>query len=195
MPEITEIFYPHNQAEWRQWLQANHARKSEIWLQMYRKDSGKPSLPYDALVEKCMCFGWIDGVVKKVDAESRAQRITPRRKKSFLSELNRQRFWRMEAQGLMTEAGRLPVIMDQLGEQDRPIDIPDWVLAQLQADESVWTTFQAFPYFYQRLKIGWIMEAGKNRREESEKRLAYLIKMTSQNKQYGTQPLKGIFYE
>ena len=193
MPEITEIFYPHHRQEWRQWLQKHHATKTEIWLQMYRKDSGKPSLAYNDLVEECMCFGWIDGVVKKVDAESRAQRITPRRKKSFLSELNRQRFWRLEEQGLITDAGRLPVIMEQLGKRDTPLDIPDWVATQLQSNPIVWENFQAFPYFYQRLKIGWIKEAGK-RREEAEKRLAYLIKMTTQNKQYGTQPLKGVLY-
>ena len=79
MPEITEVFYPHHRGDWRHWLQEHHQTKTEIWLRMFRKDSGKPSLSYDDLVEECLCFGWIDGVVKKLDEESRVQRITPRR--------------------------------------------------------------------------------------------------------------------
>lgn len=192
MPEITEVFYPQNRSEWRNWLQANHQSKPEIWLQMWRKDTGKPTLPYDDLVEECMCFGWIDGVVKKHGEGGRVQRITPRRpKKSFLSELNRQRFWKLQHLGLMTPAGYAPAIVDQIGHPSDPLEIPDWVAEALQADDHVWETFQSFSHFYKRLKIGWIMEAG-TRLEVAQKRLDYLIKMTGQGKQYGTQPLKGM---
>ncbi|MGH1434561.1 MAG: YdeI/OmpD-associated family protein [Lewinella sp.] len=193
MPEITEIFYPHQRADWRNWLQEHHQTKTEIWLRMFRKDTGKPSLPYDDLVEECLCFGWIDGVVKKLDKESRVQRITPRRvKKSFLSELNRQRFWKLQHLGLMTPAGMAPAIVDQIGSPDDPFEIPEWVAAQLQEEEQVWENFQNFPHFYQRLKVGWVMEAGPSRKEVSQQRLDYLIKMTARGKQYGTQPLAGI---
>ncbi len=188
MPEITEVFYPQNRAEWRHWLQANHQSKPEIW----RKDTGKPTLPYDDLVEECMCFGWIDGVVKKHGEGGRVQRITPRRpKKSFLSELNRQRFWKLQHLGLMTPAGYTPAIVDQIGHPSDTLQIPDWVAKALQADDQVWETFQSFPNFYKRLKISWITEA-RTRLEVAQKRLDYLIKMTGQGKQYGTQPLKGM---
>ncbi|MEM1124579.1 MAG: hypothetical protein AAGJ18_29340, partial [Bacteroidota bacterium] len=103
--EITEIFYPQSRADWRNWLQKNHDKKEVIWLQLFKKATGKYSIPYDDLVEECLCFGWIDGVVKKFEEPSRVQRITPRRKKSFLSELNRQRVWKLEKLGLMTPAG------------------------------------------------------------------------------------------
>jgi uncharacterized protein YdeI (YjbR/CyaY-like superfamily) len=89
--EITDVFYPLERAQWRQWLAENHQDATEIWLRRFKKATGKPCISYDDLVEECLCFGWIDGVVKKLDAESNVQRITPRRKKSFLSELNRQR--------------------------------------------------------------------------------------------------------
>ena len=89
--QITEVFYPTNRAEWRAWLETHHQTKPEVWVQTYLKASGRPSISYDDLVEECLCFGWIDGAVKKYDADSKVQRITPRRKKSFLSELNRQR--------------------------------------------------------------------------------------------------------
>ena len=191
MPEITEIFHPHTRPDWRNWLQTHHQTKTEVWLQRFRKATGKPSISYDDLVEECLCFGWIDGVIKKLDEESNVQRITPRRKKNTsLSELNRQRVWKMQKLGLMTPAGIAP-IEDQIGSPDDPFDIPGWVLEQLQADPVVWENFKAFSHFYQRLKIGWIADIqGDSRREEAQKRLDYLIKMTAQGKMYGTIPLR-----
>lgn len=190
MPEITEIFYPKARCNWRNWLETNHLSKIEIWLRRFKKASGKPCITYDDLVEECLCFGWIDGVVKKLDDESNVQRITPRRKKkTFLSELNRQRVWKLQRLGLMTPAGIAP-IADQIGSPDDPWEIPEWMLEQLKADAEVWEKFQAFPKLYQRLKIGWIRECGTSPRRlpEAEKRLSYLIKMTGKGKMYGTVP-------
>lgn len=187
--DITEIFYPRHRAEWREWLQIHHRTKTEVWLQTYRKASGKPSVAYDDLVEECLCFGWIDGAVKKYDEESMVQRITPRRKKSFLSELNRQRVWKLQQNGLMTPAGIEP-IREQIGSPDEPWEIPAWIEAELRADPAVWDNFQQFPHLYKRLKIGWIAEIrGNSRQDEARKRLDYLLKMTRQGKMYGTMPI------
>lgn len=186
--EITEVFYPAHRAEWRAWLETHHRTKTEVWLRTFSKASNKTSLPYDDMVEECLCFGWIDGVVKKYDAESRVQRITPRKKKSFLSELNRQRVWKLQRLGLMTPAGIEP-IADQIGSPDDPFEIPAWILEALQADPQVWRNFEQFPRHYKRLKIGWIAEIrGDSRRKEAMKRLNYLIKMTGTGKMYGTMP-------
>lgn len=192
MPEITEVFYPESRPEWRTWLQDNHQTKTEIWLQLYRKDTGKYSIPYAELVEECLCFGWIDGVIKKHGEGGRVQRITPRRKKkTFLSELNRQRVWKLQKLGLMTPAGLVPIV-DQIGSPDDPLVIPDWITEQLQADEDIWATFQSFSHFYQRLKVGWIGEPVLSRREEAQRRLDHLLKMTKSGKQYGAQPMADL---
>lgn len=187
--EITEVFYPKERKEWRNWLVDNHQTKTEIWLRRFKKAAGQPCINYDELVEECLCFGWIDGVIKKLDEHSNVQRITPRRKKgTFLSELNRQRVWKLQQLGLMTPAGIAP-IADQIGSPDDPFEIPDWVLEQLQADAEVWDKFDAFPHFYKRLKVGWITEIrGDSRRAEAQKRLDYLMKMTGKGKMYGTIP-------
>ncbi len=187
--EITEVFYPEQRSDWREWLEEYHQTKPEVWLQMYRKDTGKPSLPYSDLVEECLCFGWIDGVVKKHDVGGRVQRITPRRKKTFLSELNRQRVWKLQRLGLMTPAGIAP-IEDQIGSPDEPWELPAWIAEALQEEEEVWENFQQFPFLYKRLKAGWINEAAPSRVEERQKRLNYLIKMTKQAKMYGTIPIQ-----
>jgi len=194
--EITEVFYPKTRAEWRAWLEANHETKTEIWFRIFKKASGEPFVGYDDMVEECLCFGWIDGVVKKYDADSRVQRISPRKKKTFLSELNRQRVWKLQHLGMMTPAGIAP-IADQIGHPDDPFTIPDWILKQLQEDPAVWKQFEKFPHFYKRLKVGWIGETGgksERHRQEAQRRLNYLIKMTGQGKMYGTFPLKDIYH-
>jgi len=188
--QITEIFYPLTRQDWRNWLETHHTTKTEIWLRTFRKATGKPSVPYDDMVEECLCFGWIDGTQKKYDEESTVQRITPRRKKSFLSELNRQRIWKLQRLGLMTPAGIAP-IEAQIGSPDDPLVIPDWIVEQLRSDEKVWQNFEAFPHFYKRLKVNWVVETGKLRPEESQKRLNHLLKMTAQGKRYGTEPMAG----
>ncbi|MCK4757025.1 MAG: hypothetical protein KAS67_01090, partial [Thermoplasmata archaeon] len=67
--EITEEFYAKDRAEWRAWLEKNHDKKKEIWLIYYKKHTGKPVVSYDASVEEALCFGWIDGTIKRVDDE------------------------------------------------------------------------------------------------------------------------------
>lgn len=155
------------------------------------KSTGEPCISYDDLVEECLCFGWIDGVVKKYEEKSSVQRITPRRKKgSNLSELNRQRVWKMQRLDLMTPAGIEP-IEDQIGSADDQLIIPDWIRRQLKTDREVWENFQTFPRFYQRLKVGWIAETtgGKMAEVVAQQRLDHLIKMTKQGKRYGSEPL------
>ena len=188
--EIDEILYPTTRAEWRAWLEKNHQSKSEIWLRRFKKDTGKASISYDDLVEEGLCFGWIDGIIKKLDAESNVQRITPRRAKSFLSELNRQRVWKLQRQGLMTPAG-LAALGDKVGSPEDPWEMPEWIVEQLQADDELLRKVEALPYFYRRLKFGWIDEPGSLRQEERQKRLDYFIKMTRAGKRYGTQPLQS----
>jgi uncharacterized protein YdeI (YjbR/CyaY-like superfamily) len=187
--EITEVFYPTHRGEWRAWLEAHHRTKTEVWIQTYTKASGMPCCIYDEVVEEALCFGWIDGSVRKYDALSMVQRITPRRKRSQLSELNRQRVWKLQANGLMTPAGIAP-IENQIGSPDDPLEVPEWIIAEFQEAPEAWANFQAFPLMYRRLKIGWITDpALKTRRPEAQKRLAYLIKMSAKGKMYGTRPL------
>src|SRR5438045_290353 len=93
-------------AAWRAWLLRNHARKKEIWLVYHAKASGGSSISYNDAVDEAICFGWIDSTVKKVGAHSRAQRFTPRRKGSPISEMNKARARRLVREGRMTAVGR-----------------------------------------------------------------------------------------
>jgi uncharacterized protein YdeI (YjbR/CyaY-like superfamily) len=166
--------------QWRNWLARHHDSEPEIWLVFASKASGKPSLPYNDAVEEALCFGWIDSIVKKLDADHRAQRFTPRRPRSPLSEMNKARMRRLRDLGKMTAAG-LAAVGDVL---DEPFVMPDDIRKELQADNETWRNFQAFPESYKRIRVGWI-DAARPRPDFFEQRLRYFLKMTKQNKRFG----------
>jgi uncharacterized protein YdeI (YjbR/CyaY-like superfamily) len=94
-------------ADWRAWLQANHATAGGVWLVTWKKSAGRPSrVDYDAAVEEALCFGWIDSKSKSVDDDRTSLYFTPRRPGGTWSDSNVARFERLEAAGLMTDAGR-----------------------------------------------------------------------------------------
>jgi uncharacterized protein YdeI (YjbR/CyaY-like superfamily) len=132
-------------------------------------------------VEEALCFGWIDGIAKKLDEERLAQRFTPRRPKSHWTELNKERARRLIAAGLMTEAGR--AVLPDL--DIAAFRIPADILAALQADPQVWANFQQFPGVYQRIRISYIDEVRKQPQVFAQ-RLENFIRKTRQGVQFGT---------
>jgi uncharacterized protein YdeI (YjbR/CyaY-like superfamily) len=89
----------------RAWLEKNHDRADELVVGFYKKGSGKPSITWPESVDQALCFGWIDGVRKGIDAESYQIRFTPRRRGSIWSAINIKRVEELKKLGLMTEAG------------------------------------------------------------------------------------------
>jgi uncharacterized protein YdeI (YjbR/CyaY-like superfamily) len=104
--EIGETLYVTTSDEFRKWLIKNHKTKKEIWLIRYKKATKKPSISYVEAVEEAICFGWIDGFEKSMDAERYATRFSPRRPKSNWTNTNKDRARKMIAEGRMTTAGR-----------------------------------------------------------------------------------------
>ena len=104
--EIGETIYVTTGDEFRKWLVKNHSDKREIWLIQYKKATKKPSINYVEAVEEALCFGWIDGLEKSMDAERYALRFSPRRPKSNWTNTNKERARKMIAEGRMTPAGR-----------------------------------------------------------------------------------------
>ena len=104
--EIGETLYVTNRDDFRKWLISNHKVKKEIWLVQYKKATKKPSINYVEAVEEAICFGWIDGFEKGMDAERYATRFSPRRPKSSWTNTNKDRARKMIAERRMTPAGR-----------------------------------------------------------------------------------------
>ncbi|MFT3892626.1 MAG: hypothetical protein QM730_13405 [Anaerolineales bacterium] len=113
--EIGETIYITTAEEFREWLNKNHQIKKEIWLIQYKKATKKPSILYVEAVQEAICFGWIDGFEKGMDAERYATRFSPRRPKSNWTETNKNRARTMIAAGKMTPAGFAALPPDMKG--------------------------------------------------------------------------------
>lgn len=178
--KVGKTLYVKNRVEWRRWLRAHHKSATEIWLIYYKKASGKPRIPYNEAVDEALCYGWIDSILKPIDEHRYAQRYSPRKKSSKLSDMNRERVRRLINAGRMTKAGLVAIAHTGRGSAR----LPDDIVARLKKDPVTWRNFRRFPASYKRIRVGWI-DAARHRREVFEQRLRYFLKMTAQNKRFG----------
>jgi uncharacterized protein YdeI (YjbR/CyaY-like superfamily) len=179
--KVGETLDVRTRAAWHSWLARNHSRKKEIWLVYHAKASGRPSLAYNDAVDEAIAFGWIDSTVKGVGAHARAQRFTPRRKGSPLSEMNKARASRLVREGRMSPAGRAA-----LGSALRrePLVVAPDVGRALRAEPGAWARFVRLPIAYKRIRLGFI-EGARGRPQIFATRLRYFVRMTAQGKRYG----------
>jgi uncharacterized protein YdeI (YjbR/CyaY-like superfamily) len=184
--KVGRTFYARNRQQWRAWLSKHHDSRKEIWLIYYKKEAGRPRVPYNDAVEEALCFGWIDSILKKVDKNRFAQRFSPRRPKSNLSPMNRERVRRLMKAGRMTRAGLAALQPHGVGRSAGPsrLVVPPDILEHLKRDPVVWRNFTRFPASYKRIRIGWI-DGSRNRKAAFETRLRYFLKMTKDNKRFG----------
>ena len=155
--EIGKTLYVADREQWRAWLAEHHDKEKEIWLIYYKKGSGKPRIPYNDAVEEALCYGWIDSIVKGIDDKKYTQRFTPRKPKSNLSAMNRERVRRLLDQDKMTAAGLAAIehVFDA-DEQPAPLAIAPDIAQALQQDRETWRNFQGFPDSYKRIRIAFI---------------------------------------
>jgi uncharacterized protein YdeI (YjbR/CyaY-like superfamily) len=179
--DVGQKLNARTRSAWRNWLRGNHARRKEIWLVFHAKASGKTSVSYNDAVDEALCFGWIDSQVKKLDTHSRAQRFTPRRQGSPVSEMNKARARRLVRERRMTAAGR--AALGTALRRERLVVAPD-VRRALRAAPGAWARFERFPATYKRIRLGFI-EGARGRPEIFATRLRYFVRMTAQGKRYG----------
>ena len=106
IPDPKKVKNFRTQAAFATWLAANHARETELWLKVHKKDSGVPTVTYAQALDVALCWGWIDGIRKAFDERSFLQRFTPRRARSVWSQINRDHVARLTAAGRMTPHGQ-----------------------------------------------------------------------------------------
>jgi uncharacterized protein YdeI (YjbR/CyaY-like superfamily) len=152
VPNAKKIRAFRTEAAFEAWLRANHARETEIWLRIYKKGAGKPTVTYAQALDVVLCWGWIDGIRKAFDEESFLQRYTPRRARSIWSQINCEHVGRLIAARRMKPAGRRQI--DAAKADGRwaaayaPIraateaSIPDDLRAAIDADPRALKTFQ-----------------------------------------------------
>jgi uncharacterized protein YdeI (YjbR/CyaY-like superfamily) len=170
-------YFP-TEADFRRWLETNHAAAPELLVGFWKKGSGKPSIDWPQARDQALCFGWIDGVRKSLGDEAYTIRFTPRRKRSIWSKVNLERFETLKAAGLMTAAGER-ALEESTGPKgiyayEKPLaELRREEEAQLRRRKSAWSDWEKRPPSYRRSVLNWITTAKKP--ETRAKRLATLI--------------------
>jgi uncharacterized protein YdeI (YjbR/CyaY-like superfamily) len=176
-----------NRAEWRRWLKTHHAREHEVWLIYYKKHTAKATISYRESVEEALCFGWIDGLKKRIDDERYAHRFTPRRAKSKWSPLNISLAQELIASKKMTRAG-LAAFEQRRNYEEAFLKtreagttrLPPEIEKILKANHAAWENFNRLAPGYRKQYTGWLCSAKKP--ETRERRLKEAIRLLKQNK-------------
>lgn len=173
------VKYFGSAAAFRAWLRANHGKRTELWVGYYKKDSGRMSISYPESVDQALCFGWIDGVRKSVDAKRYIQRFSPRQAKSYWSAVNIRRATQLRKLGKMAKPGldaflaRDRTRTDVYSFEKRRRGLSPKLARRMKANKKAWAFFSAQAPWYQRVTGFWV-ESGK-REETRLRRLAQLI--------------------
>jgi uncharacterized protein YdeI (YjbR/CyaY-like superfamily) len=168
-------------ADFRAWLEKNHAIHTELSVGFYKRDSGRPSITWPESVDAALCYGWIDGVRNSIDAFSYRIRFTPRKPISTWSAINVKRVAELTKLGLMHEAG-IKAFEARKGEktgiyayeQRKTAKFPPDYEKKFRANKKAWTFFQKQPPWYQRTATYRVISAKQE--ATREKRLAELIR-------------------
>lgn len=175
--------------DWETWLSENYDREHGIWLEFYKKSTGKPTIDYNSSVEIALCYGWIDSTVKSIDEQRFVRKFTVRKLKSNWSETNKKRVVGLIKSGRMKEPGMVKVdyarvngLWDIKRESVEISILPEFSQA-LQKNKDARMFFEGLANSYRNEFIIWI---GTAKREETrKKRIAESIELLSTGKKLG----------
>ncbi|MBI1257756.1 MAG: bacteriocin-protection protein [Chloroflexi bacterium] len=166
-------------AEWRAWLEKNHATETSLLLGFYKKGSGKLNMTYQQSLDVALCFGWIDGVRGSLNDEAYTMRYSQRKTHSIWSAVNIKRIGELAAEGLVHPYGqkvfdeRDQSKQNSYSHEQEKIELPPDYETQFRANETAWADFQQRPPSYKKAALWWVISA---KQEATRlKRLATLI--------------------
>jgi len=175
-----------NAAELRDWLAANHTRTESVWLVTYKKHVADRYVSYDDIVDEVLCFGWIDSLPRRLDADRTMLRLSPRQRGSAWSGINKARVARLVVAGRMQPAGLAKVeeakqggswtFLDDVEAMIEPEDLVEVLARHPGAREN----FDAFPKSYRRGVLEWIKLA--KRPQTRAKRIDETARLASENR-------------
>jgi uncharacterized protein YdeI (YjbR/CyaY-like superfamily) len=190
---VTPTFF-RTPAQFRRWLEKHHAAVRELWVGFYKAGSGRGGLTYKEALDEALCFGWIDGVRRKLDDDAFVQRFTPRTAKSYWSAVNITRARQLQKVGRMHAAGTAAFERRDKATPDRysferaqaALDAP--FEKQFRANPAAWAFFQAEAPWYRRVVTHWVTSAKKP--ETRQRRLDTLIADSAAGRRIASLPQK-----
>lgn len=169
-------------AAFRAWLEDHHGTERELIIRLYKTHARSSGLGYSEALDVALCFGWIDGVRRALDADSFTQRFTPRRAGSVWSAVNIKRATELEARGLLHQTGRAAFEARQQGAAPYSFESKDVTLApalvrRFKANRPAWAFYRQQPPGYRRTSTFWVMSAKQD--ETRGRRLDVLIRCSA----------------
>ena len=170
--------------QWRRWLAKHHASTPGVWLVRHKRHTAIKSIPYEDLVRTALCFGWVDSLVKRLDDDRYAIKVTPRKPTSKWSDINRRRWNDLKAAGLLHAPGVAAAPTENRYRKHPPIpELPAYVAKAFKANPRAWQYFQALAATYRRNFVVWIHMA--KRPETRERRIRESIELLAAGKKLG----------
>ena len=170
--------------QWRLWLAMHHASSAGIWLVRHKQHTGVKSMAYEDLVREALCFGWVDSLIKRLDDDRYAIKVTPRKPTSKWSDINRRRWNELKAAGLLAAPG-LAAAPTNNTYAPRPVvpDLPVYIGSALKTSSKAWAFFRELAPTYRRDFVVWIHTA--KRAETRETRIRESIGLLAAGKKLG----------
>lgn len=179
----TNVLFFDSAEQFRLWLQAHHTSSAPVWIALAKRGCTHHLLFHQDALDTALCFGWIDGIVGKIDIEHFALRFSKRRTRSNWSVVNVSRFGELHEMGLVDAAGLSAFeSRDITLSEDTPAQLNETDLAQLKANPAAWAYFEQQPPGYRR-QASWFVQSARTavtrqrrllkviERSESQKRL------------------------
>ena len=173
-----------NRREWRAWLKQHHASTAGVWLVFHKSHTGVKSMLYEDTVREALCFGWIDSLIKRLDEDRYALKLTPRKPTSKWSALNRRRWQELKAADLLTPAGLAAAPTDNAYAPKPAIPtLPSYIAKAIRANANAWAFFRKLPSRERRNFVVWIHTA--KQQETRERRIRESIDLLAAEKRLG----------
>ena len=170
--------------EWRAWLSKHHSSSPGIWFIFCKRHTGQKSVPYEDMVREALCFGWVDSLIRRIDDDRYAIKVTPRQPTSNWSNLNRKRWEELKSAGLLTEAGiAAKPTNDTYAARPAIPTLPRYIAKAFRGVPEAWEFFQELAPSQRRNFVAWIHMARQP--ETREKRIRESIRMLSARKKLG----------
>jgi len=171
-------------AKWCAWLGTHHTSSRGVWLVVHKAHTGVKTIPYEDFVREALCFGWIDSLVKRLDDDRFAIKVTPRKATSKWSDINRRRWKELKRAGLLRPAGlaAAPTENRYAPKPDIP-ELPSYIRKAIRSNPDAWTFFQKLPRTERRNFVVWIHIA--KRPETRERRIRESIVLLAAGKRLG----------
>src|SRR5258708_34090262 len=170
--------------QWRAWLATHHTSSSGIWLVFYKHHTGRKSMPIEDASREALCFGWIDSLIKRLDDDRFAVKVTPRRPTSKWSDVNRRRWMELKAAGLLASAGLAAApTKNAYGPRPAVPELPTYIAKAIKANAKAWKSFRELPPTERRNFVVWIHTA--KRPETRERRIRESLGLLAAGKKRG----------